>query len=234
MEFTFDTPILLGTMANQYESITEWVNEEQPVRLIDLGAGSGTNSPYGSSLQNIAGSVTGIDPEESVLTNPYLNQAVCSTAEEFADGFSDTLFDTATALYVIEHLNDPLAFLIAARSVVRSGGSLFVLTPNRNHYFGLSAVTAARLRLQGPLLRLIRNDDDYHHPVAYRANTLHQLSELAQTAGFKQMEVRMIESPHIFYPYFTPRLHFLPRTYSRLVHFYGWTKMAGTMLVRLR
>ncbi|MBC8363894.1 MAG: class I SAM-dependent methyltransferase [Actinobacteria bacterium] len=233
MALVTDAPVLLDPTVDQYGSLISWVGEHPAARLLDLGAGSGVDSPYGLRLRTVADTITGVDPEEAVLTNPHLDHAVQATAEEFVADDRLEPFDAATACYVIEHLREPLAFLNAARSAVRPGGSLFLLTPNRRHYFGFSAALAARLHIQRPLLRLLRSDDDYHHAVAYRANTLRRLGRLAETAGFERMEARMIEVPNIFFPYFAPSLRFLPTTYSRLVHRRGWTRLAGTILVRL-
>jgi SAM-dependent methyltransferase len=233
MALVADAPVLLGPTVDQYGSLIAWVGEHPTSRLLDLGAGSGIDSPYGARLRTVADTITGIDPEEAVLSNPHLDDARQATAEEFAAGGRVEPFDTATACYVVEHLREPLAFLSAARSVVRPGGSLFLLTPNRHHYFGLSAAIAARLHIQRPLLRLLRSDDEYHHAIAYRANTLRRLGRLAETAGFERLEARMIELPNIFFPYFAPNLRFLPSAYSRLVHRLGWTSLAGTILVRL-
>ena len=84
MALVADAPVLLGPTADQYGSLIAWVGEHPTSRLLDLGAGSGIDSPYGARLRTVADTITGIDPEEAVLSNPHLDDARQVTAEEFA------------------------------------------------------------------------------------------------------------------------------------------------------
>jgi hypothetical protein len=56
----------------------------------------------------------------------------------------------------------------------------------------------------------------------------------AASAEFVSVEIRMIEDPGIFQPYFPAALRGLPQGYSRLVHRLGRPGLAGTMLCRLQ
>lgn len=72
--------------------------------------------------------------------------------EGFATGHDDE-FDVAFSVYVLEDVADPDAFLAACARVLKPGGRLFALTPNKYQYLGLITWGATRVGASEWLLR---------------------------------------------------------------------------------
>jgi SAM-dependent methyltransferase len=229
----------LGPTDDQYEALRDWVGEvvSADSRLLDVGAGDGDDS-YARLIRPLVREIVGVDPDPGLEGNELLDRAYRTTVEQFAADRPEPPFDAAVAIYVAEHVGDPVSFLSSVASCLRPGGSLFLLTPNLWHYFGLLAKTSLRLGLDDRLLRMVRHshpghDHVAHFPVAYRMNSVTALGRSAGRAGFVAGEIRFLENPAVFETYFPPRLAVLPRSYSRLVHRYGLVAAYGTMLCRL-
>src|SRR5690606_27497217 len=95
-----------------------------------------------------------IDPE--VLTNPYLDAAKVFDPEEPLP-YEDASFDLVYSNWVFEHIEKPE---IAAREllrVVKPGGYICALTPNRWGYISIASRLAGN-RHHVPLLRRIQPD----------------------------------------------------------------------------
>lgn len=60
-----------------------------------------------------------------------LDVQACRLEEARLDALS---FDVVMALHLIEHVNDPRAFLAAARRAVKPGGRLYLITPNADGF----------------------------------------------------------------------------------------------------
>src|SRR5690606_41633586 len=104
------------------------------------------------------------------------------------------------------------------------------------HYCGAPALWARRRRVDEPLLRRLRDASvlhDRHFPLQYRMNSARAITRVAGAAGFRSVELRMIDEPGIYQPYFPARLRALPTWWSRAVHRRGWQGAAGTILARL-
>jgi SAM-dependent methyltransferase len=221
---------------NQYDAVEAWVRATAEVGavVLDVGAGDGDH-PYPARLEGIASSITGVDPDAGVLGNTLVDERVQATLEAFAPDHEET-YDLALVLYVVEHIAAPRPFMTALRRCLRPGGAAFVLTPNRNHYFGFAALAAQRLHVDEWLLRRLRDEDvlhDHHYPIQYRMNSRRTLSRQAAEAGFTKIEFRMIDEPGIYEPYFPQALRWVPSMWSRAVHSTGAAPAAGTILAKL-
>ena len=180
--------------------------------MLDIGAGDG-DMDYPIRIRPYASRIVGVDPSPGIHDNHLVDERHESTLEEVADQFVAT-FDIAVASYVVEHVAEPERFLRAVATVLKPGGSCFLLTPHAGHYFGAIALATERIGIEEWLLHRIRSHDvlhDHHFPVAYRLNTRKKLMRQAAAAGFVSVEVRMIEDPGIFQPYFPAALRGLPR-----------------------
>jgi SAM-dependent methyltransferase len=108
---------------------------KQDMIVLDLGAGAGIVPEM--NFKGKAKMVYGLDPDERVSENPFLDSAVCSTAEEMP--FTDEMFDMIICQNVMEHIEYPTQMLTQVKRVLKPGGLFLTKTPNRNHYVALGA-----------------------------------------------------------------------------------------------
>lgn len=103
--------------------------------VLDLGCGSG----YGTARTAAWGSsVIGVDVSAAAVAYARRHyQADNLTFEQVSAGarlpFSEQTFDTVLSFQVIEHVVDPVRYLEEAKRVLRPGGTLVLVTPDRRH-----------------------------------------------------------------------------------------------------
>ena len=222
---------------DQYEAFGSWVAEGLPegASLLDIGAGRGRN-PYLADLVGRCTRVAGVDPSDDIDDNPYLTHRLKGylAYAEGVPGFEPV--DAAVAVYVIEHIDDSATFLTTAHRFLRPGGSLYLLTPNLWHYFGVASLVASKLHIEDWLLTRLRGKElveDYHFKVQFQLNSVKQVTEAASRAGFVRAEFRHLEDPGIFEGYFPEKLVWFPRGYSKVVRRLRRGANYGTLLVKL-
>jgi len=230
----------LATSDDQFDVLARWVAEiASPAdSLLEIGAGDGDDH-YFTRIRPLVGRVVGVDPDRHGSGHPGLDEWHQTDIESFAGGVDSDrpLFDVALAVYVVEHVAEPAAFFGAARTCLRPGGSLFVVTPNLWHYFGAAARMSMALGVADRLLGALRarnpgHDHVAHFSVAYRANSVRALRRLGTEAGFSSLEIRHLENPAIFETYFPGRSVGFPRWYSRTLHRIGRPELFGTLICR--
>jgi 2-polyprenyl-6-hydroxyphenyl methylase / 3-demethylubiquinone-9 3-methyltransferase len=121
-------------------------------RVLDVGCGGGL---LAESLARRGGHVTGIDlapamietarlhAAESGLTIDYRLEDAAVLAQRSPHGF-----DVVCCMEMLEHVEDPAAFLVLLARLVRPGGALFVSTLNRNARSFLLAIVGAEYVLR--------------------------------------------------------------------------------------
>jgi len=226
----------LPSYQEQYEALFGWVRSAFPngVSICDIGGG-GHFLDFPSRLRPMAGRMVGVDPDPGVLVRPWYDDAHQALVEQWAPTTTER-FEIVMAVYVVEHVDHPLDFLRAARSLLRPSGSLFGITPNLWHYFGLVSALSMRLGFEDWLLHRVRDRaliEAYHFPVQYRLNSLRRLTNEATRAGFSRSTFRCIEDPGMFSTYFPEALRSIPRRYSMLINRLGRPALFGTILFRL-
>ena len=148
-------------------------------RVLDFGAGRGEHildNPvdYRRRLFNLRGRcahVEGCDVDNAVLSNPFLDHAeVIEPNSPFP--YTDNSFDVVYSRFVFEHVENPDLIARELVRIVKPGGLIAALTPNKLGYIALAA-TAVPNQLHVRMLRYIqpkRKSVDVF-PTRYRLNT---------------------------------------------------------------
>jgi SAM-dependent methyltransferase len=105
--------------------------------VLEIGAGSGRNNQNRFNLRGKVARYVGVDPDASVLTNPFLDESYQAGAESLP--FPDGTFDLVFHNYVAEHFPSPLLCNREIARVLRPGGQLLFQTPSRFYYVSLFA-----------------------------------------------------------------------------------------------
>jgi len=100
--------------------------------LLEIGAGSGRNHQNHFDLRGRVARYVGVDPDQSVLSNPFLNESHQSSAESLP--FADESFDLVFHNFVAEHFESPLDCNRQICRVLKKGGLLIFQTPSRFYY----------------------------------------------------------------------------------------------------
>lgn len=178
--------------------------------VLDLGAGAGHGPEL--SLRGLCRRVVGVDPDPRVLENPFLDEAVVSSALPFAD----SSFDLVVSYDVCEHLEDPARVFRDVARVLRPGGRFLLKTPNRHHYVALAA-RLTPLWFHRWFNRLRGRPADRTFPTFYRANTASALKRLGLQAGLELASLELIEGrPE--YMRVTPLTYLAGWAYERVVN----------------
>ncbi|MBN1766192.1 MAG: class I SAM-dependent methyltransferase [Sedimentisphaerales bacterium] len=102
----------------------------RPVRILELGAGSGEFTPPRRARQ---GRIWGVDPDERLNRNPHIDVKCRGRLEEMK--FQDNFFDLICSRFMFEHLPDPIAALNTIYPWLKPGGKVLILTVNSLHYY---------------------------------------------------------------------------------------------------
>jgi SAM-dependent methyltransferase len=194
-------------------------------RLLDAGCGR-----YLSFCKEFSGSarVVGIDLEPTLETNnqsePFGVRGDLSHLP-----FPSDYFDIVISRYVIEHLQDPRQVFREFSRVLRSGGKVVILTPNKYDYVSLvAALTPYRLH-RFLASRIFQTSEDDFFPTLYRANTLRSIRHALESAGLVENELGTINH-YPAYLMFSPLLFRLGMMYERLTSIEALRNLRGSIL----
>jgi SAM-dependent methyltransferase len=157
-------------------------------RLLDLGAGAGIVPEM--NFRGHADRVCGVDPDERVVDNPFLDEGRQGVGESIP--YEDESFDIVVSDNVLEHLDRPVEVFREVARVLKPGGIFLAKTPNRWHY----VATAASLTPHGfhrwfNAKRGRAQENTF--PTRYRANSRAQLTRVAAGSGLVLESCRLIE-----------------------------------------
>jgi SAM-dependent methyltransferase len=156
--------------------------------VLDAGAGRGEAFQY--DYKSWVERVVGVDVEEAVLENPNLHEGHVADLSELP--FSDASFDLVFSRSVFEHFRNPVSVLRELRRVLRPGGYLVFRTPNRFHYYAITAkLTPHRFHQWFNEKRGFAEEDTF--PTFYRANDRFTLRRLAKRTGYEVRELELFE-----------------------------------------
>ncbi len=193
-------PQFRGMYDRLLDTIREYVRPEHTV----LDAGCGSGRVFQHRLAGHARRVVGVDVTDEPRANPNIDDAVRGDLRALP--LRAASFDAVIVSHVAEHLTEPEAVFAELARVMRPGGRLFLLTPNRWHYVALGArLLPHRLHLAFNRWRGLDARDIF--PTAYRANTARRLRSLAESVGLTVERLDRFETEPEY-------LAFHPLTYS--------------------
>lgn len=157
--------------------------------VLDLGAGAGIVEQM--NFRGKARKICGIDPDERVTENQYLDEAKVGLGENIP--YPDGSFDVVFADNVLEHLDNPEKVFAEVSRVLKPGGHFLFKTPNTWHYMPLIARLTPHTFHRFINRRRGRSGEDTF-PTRYRANSPGAIQKLADGASFKVAGIHLIES----------------------------------------
>src|SRR5690348_2447980 len=180
--------------------------------VLDLGAGCGFVEFM--NFRGVAAKVCGLDPEETVLKNPHLDEAKVGLGEGIP--WPEQTFDIVFADSVLEHLANPEAVFREVRRVLKPGGFFLIKTPNRFHYVTLIAqITPTSFH---KFVNRLRGRDDAHtFKTYYRANSKRAITRRAGRCGFEVKSFLRIEGRPEYLRFSMPS-YYLGIFWERLVN----------------
>ncbi len=139
--------------------------QPQPLRLLEIGTGSGGIAHYFATHPSIRCAVTAVDVvDQRLARDGYDFHLVSGTALPFVDG----TFDVVISNHVIEHVGEhasQLSHLREIRRVMASGAVGYLAVPNRwmlvEPHFRLALLSWLPPSLRTPYLRLMRRGERY-------------------------------------------------------------------------
>jgi SAM-dependent methyltransferase len=195
------------------------------IRLLD--AGCGRYLRFCREFSRTA-RVVGIDLEETFDTDN--RQAPFAVRGDIgALPFPSGHFDMVISRSVVEHLEDPGRVFGEFCRVLRPGGKVVVITPNKFDYVSIiAAITPYRLH-RVLVSRIFRVPEDDVFPTLYRANTMSAMRRAMCDAGLVERELEMINH-YPAYLMFSPLLFRIGILYERLTSLRWFRSLRGSIL----
>jgi SAM-dependent methyltransferase len=187
MDRLYPEPHHRDPVARLLEVVERYVAPE--ARILDIGAGAGEINPH--DLKGRCREIVGVDLDPRVVDNPLLDRGVIGDGRSLP--FDDASFDVVFSIYVLEHVADPASFAAEIARVLRPGGVVIGLTPNRWHYVATAAALTPYGFHRWYNARRGRPSEDTF-PTTYLLNTRHDQERWFgppnfRTAHFERLEV---------------------------------------------
>jgi SAM-dependent methyltransferase len=163
-------------------------------RVLDLGCGRGGVVELFWREVKVA---AGLDPDTSSLAGHRAPSMPVIRGVGECIPFVTESFDLIVCLWVLEHLQDPIATLREVRRVLRPGGHFIFVTPNlSNPVMLLNRIGKALPALQRRMVpRLYGRVEADTFRVKYRANRAGAIRTLAAAVGLQVDDLRAVPDP---------------------------------------
>jgi len=159
--------------------------------ILDFGAGAGLKFKH-DLKSSVApdGEVVGADYDDRVLKNTLLHRGIVLDGPELP--FEDESFDVIFSRYVLEHIQNPRAFIGQINRILKLGGHFLFLTPNKWHYVSvISRLTPHPFHAWYNKRR--KRDEEDTFPTVYRLNSRSAVRRICKSIGLKEHQLVMRE-----------------------------------------
>jgi len=192
-----------------------------------LDAGCGRYMKFSRELSDCA-RVVGIDLESALETDNQRSPfGVRGDLGRLP--FPPETFDIVISRSVVEHLEDPPRVFREFCRVLRPGGKVVIITPNKYDYVSVIAAFTPYRAHRALVSRIFQIPEDDVFPTVYRANTARAIRKAMRPAGLSEVELRMINH-YPAYLMFSPVLFRLGLFYERLTSLEIFRSLRGSIL----
>lgn len=194
-------------------------------RLLD--AGCGRYLKFCKEFSGIA-EVVGIDLETTLETDNQRHPfGVRGDLDHLP--FPNEYFDVVISRSVVEHLANPSQVFAEFFRVLRPGGKVVIITPNKYDYVSIIAAFTPYSFHRFIVSRIFRVTEDDVFPTLYRANTLSAIGKALKGVGFAEKDLDTINH-YPAYLMFSPILFRLGVLYERLTSLNAFRQLRGSIL----
>lgn len=170
---------------------------KRPRRILDIGCGEGVGTDPELFKRVVAESdeFWGVEPDTSVKPREGVFSNFQHALFEDAN-IPDNSVDLAYSCMVMEHVQNPDAFMAKAFRVLKPGGTYIFLTVNGAHYFAMIANAMRKMKIDEFMLRVARPGqvvEGYHYPTAYKFNKPRQIDAACARLGFEKPRYVFVE-----------------------------------------
>jgi ubiquinone/menaquinone biosynthesis C-methylase UbiE len=192
-----------------------------------LDAGCGRYLKFCKQWSDIA-EVVGIDLETTLETNNQ-RRPFAVRGDVGRLPFPDQYFDLVISRSVVEHLDNPPQVFREFFRVLRPGGKVIVITPNKYDYVSLIAALTPYRFHRALVSRIFQIAEGDIFPTRYRANTIRAIRKAFRAAGLVENQMTMINH-YPAYLMFSPVLFRLGVLYERLTSMEILRSLRGSIL----
>ena len=118
---------LLKLEPERLRHATAYLGDARPGALLDVGCGSGG---FALAMRDRGWDVRGTEFDPAAARAAETQGIAVDIGELSAIAYPSDSFDAITARHVLEHVQEPVAFLLECWRILRPGGRLVVVTPN--------------------------------------------------------------------------------------------------------
>lgn len=205
------------------ERILEVLHFDQT--LLDMGAGAGIVSQM--NFKGCVKTVVGIDLDERVQENPYLDQGIVGDVTRTP--FDSSSFDIIICDNVMEHVAEPDAFFQEINRLLKPNGRFLGKTPNKWHYMPILArFTPYWFHRLFNRLRGRKGEDTF--PTVYKLNSPKCIKRQAAATELSLSYVELVEGrPE--YLRFNPVTYLFGILYERLVNKFRFLRPLSILMI---
>lgn len=159
--------------------------------VLNVGAG-GASVGLTRRVRDSAGRLVGVDVDPAVLANPDLAEAHVSDGVHLP--YDDDTFDAVYSDWTMEHVERPDLLLREIHRVLKPGCSYWFRTTNLRHYVTVVSAVTPHWFHTWLLSAIGSKPDGGPWPTYYRVNTPSRARKLLDEAGYRDSELRMVET----------------------------------------